>query len=110
MVILFSNPKVREQLLKKGEAVTIRQHTRHVGTDWATAARGTPRICNVHITLLRRFESGVPLSTEDLEPYVEKSGFQSADEWLKEATRYFGKTVYRAYLYHVKNIGDRRKP
>jgi hypothetical protein len=108
MVILFANEKARNQLISKGEVITLRQHRRSVGKDWATAKRGEGRICNVYITFLREFSGDGAITAENLAQYVAKSGFATAEEWLLAASYYFGKKgIYRAYIYHVQKIKGR---
>jgi hypothetical protein len=108
-MIIFSNVKARNQLLNKGEVITIRQYQRGVGRGWATNKRGGSKIADVHITFIREFDGGKPVTPADLAPYLEKTGFGSAAEWLQAASYYFDKPktynkIYRAYLYHVAKL------
>lgn len=104
-MIIFSNEKARNQLIRKGEVITIRQHRRDVGRDWATANRGEPKLCNVYITLLKKYENKGPLTPEEIQQHVGKSGFATPEEWLRATSYYFGKKgIYRAWIYHVRKL------
>lgn len=78
-MIIFSNHKARERLLKKGIVYTFRvRRRRKLGRDWATDRYGGKKICNVMV-----FEVG-SYAPKQLYPFVKESGFNSLDEWVEE--------------------------
>ena len=88
MVISFTVFDARHQLLTQGVVYTFRWTRRshfkngkegHEKT-WATKKRGQPRMCNVIIEEMER----IPIEAEFLDPYVDESGFDSAELWYNK--------------------------
>ncbi len=83
MVIIFSNPLARNQLLTKGKVYTFRRGKlrKKLRSDWAAARRGGHKIADVIINPIihvkpNRFSGA-------LRPLVDYSGFDSVREWLE---------------------------
>jgi hypothetical protein len=51
MVMIFACKEAREQLLKRHMVATLRAKPHKVGKDWATDARGHPKLVDVAISL-----------------------------------------------------------
>lgn len=82
MVISFSSPLPRTQLLEKGIVYTFRKTKRkQLGKTWANEGRLKPKICDVFIEEVGQFRAS------RLEPYVEWSGFESLGNWYGEIVR-----------------------
>ncbi len=116
MVISFSSPKPRQQLLNKKYVYTFRKNRRkkfiedarhywriplknwgHI--DWANEGRTKPKIADVII-----FEAG-EFTIKKLGKYVYGSGFEDLAEWGQEIARLNGWDEVRVYdkgwLYKV---------
>jgi len=79
MVISFSIPEARTQLMTKGTVATFRWNRRkHIGRDWAQVKRGTEKIADVEIKEVGCFET-IP----DLVPYLSLSGFETIRDWRR---------------------------
>ena len=77
MVISFSVPEARNQLLNDGEVFTYRWKKRkNVGNNWANSGRGTKKIGDVWICEYFQAEPNLSLA-----PYQHKSGFKSLEDW-----------------------------
>lgn len=85
MVISFSVPEARDQLLEKGRVYTFRWKRRSffdkgkgtVEHTWANAKRHGKRIANVNIEEVR----SIRVEEEELDPFYEESGFKTALAW-----------------------------
>lgn len=103
MVINFSSPQARAQLLEKGIVYTFRKIRRkQLGNTWANEGRTKPKICDVFIE-----EMGL-LKASRLEPYVEMSGFESLGKWYGEIVRLNkGWNIdQKGWLYRVRKSED----
>jgi hypothetical protein len=68
--------------------------------DWATDARGHPKLVDVAISFERKVES-----ERDLEPFLEISGFATYGEWVKDFYRLNPKAkTVKGYLLLVVNM------
>lgn len=102
MVISFSHPLARGQLLEKGKVYTFRKKRRKkLGNDWANEGRLKPKMCDVHIEEVGSFKPS------ELGYWVPFSGFSSLAEWIEaivEFTSIFGSVVkgdMLGWLYKV---------
>ena len=102
MVISFSHPLARAQLLEKGRVCTFRKNRRKkVGNDWANEGRLKPKMCDVHIEEVGSYKPS------ELGYWVPYSGFSSLVEWIDaifEITGIFGSVVkgdMLGWLYEV---------
>ena len=78
MVIFFSVPEARNQLLNEGVVYTFRWNKRkNVGKNWANKGRLTSKIADVYIDEPRLIESD-----SDLALYVSQSGFKNVKDWI----------------------------
>jgi hypothetical protein len=103
IVIIFASEKPRRQLLEHNLVATLRKKQHKVGMDWATDARGHPKLADVAIS----FERHV-INSRDLEPYVADSGFASLKEWVTEYFRLNPKLMdVTGYLYIVALFSGR---
>ena len=99
MVIWFQNEKARKQLLEKGFVYTLRPKKRREGFEplfWQKfKKRGI-----VRVRFIGEFGIG-----ESLSKYTRFSGFESLDEWLKEAKG-------SRFLYQVDlvSLGEKEEP
>ena len=82
MVLIFKSKKALDFLLKHGEVITFRLHERKAGKDWITDRRGGKKIADVEVVLLE--ETKTPHDFNKFQQYVDKSGFDSIEEWLSE--------------------------
>ncbi len=124
MVISFSSPKPRQQLLVKGYVFTFRKDRKkkfinadrffryykgmslrtwgHL--DWANEGRTKPKIADVII-----FEVG-GLALKNLKKYVKGSGFEDLAEWGQEIARLNGwdepRVHDRGWLYKVIRVPE----
>ena len=111
MVITFSVPEARNQLMNKGIVYTFRWARRiHFSPlyenkgpkefTWAAAQRNKPKIADVMIEELER----IPIETDFLEPYADESGFPSAQDWLNKIygmAQYPHQIKSHGYIYRV---------
>jgi hypothetical protein len=97
MVMIFENPKARQQLLSKGIVYTFRKHEHVTGKDWATDRRCGKKICDINIELVKKITDA-----DELLPYVSESGFKDFTEWLLTIQSLNPKMrEIRGYLYKV---------
>jgi len=100
MVISFSHPLARAQLLEKGRVYTFRKNRRKkVGNDWANEGRLKPKLCDVYIGEMGQITIG------ELYFYESESGFENSVEWLKAIEDLNGgpwDLNKRGWLYHVQ--------
>lgn len=119
MVISFSSESARNHLLENGWVYTFRKGSirKGIGKDWANSGRGTKKIADVDIELVR----GIYLESHPdprarfrkfLNPFVKHSGFSSTDEWIDEIYslnrwRYpEGGWLYKVSLYKTEDEVD----
>ena len=80
MVMIFSSKKALEHIRTMGGVVTFRLKERKVlGNDWVTDRRGGKKLFDVFVDIEE--EEIIP---DDLDDYVEDSGFKSLKEWIDE--------------------------
>ena len=78
MVISFSVPEARKQLMENGTVYTFRWTKRkRTGKDWANVKRGTKKIADVHIEEVGEIHPFPIL----LQPYRSQSGFDCEWDW-----------------------------
>lgn len=77
MVIMFTDTRPLNYLLKKGQVFTLRSKEHKTGFDWVNDGRGRKKICDVTIDLISD-----NMSIWDLGDYVRESGFDNYMEWL----------------------------
>lgn len=84
MVMIFSDDKALNQLMRTGLVVSFRKvkpgPDRKHGPEWITDRRCGKKVCDV---LIFSHDTPVPLTPDALEPFVEHSGFRSVEEWIK---------------------------
>ena len=82
MVMIFSDPLARAQLLNVGLVYTYRKKRRKkVGKDWANEKYGTSKICDIFIEEVGKMKVG------DLRTYVDHSGFKRLSDWYGAIVR-----------------------
>lgn len=99
--IPFQNVQARAQLLRFGIVYTFRRVKRAtIGKSWANEGRGTRKLCDVNIELVKRVTT-----SEDLLPYVKQSGFYDLTDWLEAIDKFhpYMKT-FTGFLYKVTKI------
>jgi len=79
LVISFSVPEARNQLLNEGTVYTYRWTRRkQIGKTWANSGRDTKKIADVFIEEMGQMEA----NEETLESYASDSGFHNVAEWV----------------------------
>ncbi|WP_135666659.1 hypothetical protein [Halorhabdus rudnickae] len=98
--IVFADETARQQLLEEGEVVTFRARERSTGETWWRRSRTGPKEGDVIVEEIGECD---PRDIEQLEPYGDKSGFQSAREW-RHAINALNDGLEPGYLYRVRPI------
>jgi hypothetical protein len=88
LVIWFNVPEAREYLLKHGEVYTLRRKERREGKE-VLMYGGFGKKGEVNVKFVREI-----LDWNELNRYVDKSGFRTVDEWIRKAKG-------SRFLYHV---------
>lgn len=104
IVISFSVPEARNQLLNEGVVYTYRWTPRkRVGKDWANSKRGTKKITDVFIE-----DYGErACSVFDLGSFADKSGFKNVNEWIKKILEIANPSGYMyGHLYKVTRVSQ----
>lgn len=99
MVIGFSHPKARHQLLECGVVYTARKRRRkNVGRNWANKGRLTGKIADVYIAYMGE------VKVSELGPYVAQSGFPGLHEWYLAIKGYIPDISMnkKVHLYRVE--------
>lgn len=96
MVMIFQSEKALRFLLEKGYVYTFRVKPHKDGRDWITNKRGGRKIADVVIDCWDRV-----YDLKELKFYVDKSGFASYEEWLKEILRLNGFLPKEGWLFRV---------
>ena len=78
--VLFNSEKARKYLLEKGFVYTVRKTIKKNGYYSAYQTSGEKRF--LEVVYLEYV--GLIYKPEDLERFVEHSGFDSVEEWLRE--------------------------
>ena len=114
-VIYFKSKKALDYLLKNGEVYTIRPRKRSEGLAYVKTSKKGRKLAEVEV----KYVGEVVLTAPDdewyvadgayakgkLEEFVDKSGFNSVEEWLEEVRKLNGgKLPDRMFLYHVVKI------
>ena len=112
-VIYFKSKKALDCLLKNGEVYTIRPKKRSEGLAYVKTSKKGRKLAEVEV----KYVGEVVLTAPDdewyvadgayakgkLEEFVDKSGFDSVEEWLEEVRKLNGgKLPDRMFLYCVK--------
>jgi len=100
MVISFSVPEARNQLLNRGFVYTFRWHERkkRLEETWANTGRGTKKISDV---LVEHIKTIIPHPI-NLNPYTEHSGFESKEAWSEKIMNMKPRNSPKyGYLYRV---------
>ena len=105
MVIIFNCEKPRRQLLEKGEVITFRRkERRRLGKDWMTDKRGGRKLCDVFIEQIY-FIPTKSTMRGFLWGSLDKSGFDTIDEWLIEIEKINKKQeLTKGWLYLVTRV------
>lgn len=86
MVMIFQNPKARNQLLENGIVYTFRTKPHSLGKDWATDKRGGKKIADINIERMEMISGGYLIRDNTLRPlllkYLKESGFDTISEWI----------------------------
>jgi len=113
--IYFKSKKALDYLLKNGEVYTIRLKKRSEGLAYVKTSKKGRKLAEVEV----KYVGEVVLTEPDdewyvadgayakgkLEEFVDKSGFDSVEEWLEEVRKLNGgKLPDRMFLYHCKII------
>lgn len=106
MVMMFSDPRAREQLLGEGKVYTFRKMARTksglrktVGRDWAAERRGGSKIADITVAPVMKV---MPENLrEALTPLAEWSGFVDVDKWIEAIERLNRGRAPEGWLYRV---------
>lgn len=100
MVMIFENEKARNQLLQKGEVFTWRKkkRQRNFAEDWATHKRGGTKIATIRVCYFGEVLPG------ELGEFVDRSGFESLQEWIDVILKMNKGIGGFGHLYHVRNL------
>lgn len=98
--IVFADETARTQLVEEGEVVTFRARQRTTGETWWRRSRTGPKEGDVIVEEIGECD---PHYLEQLEPFGEMSGFQSAREW-RLAIESLNEGLEPGYLYRVRPI------
>jgi hypothetical protein len=88
MVMWFNVPEAREYLLQYGEVYTLRPKKRREGKE-VLSYGGFGKKGEVNVKFVKEI-----LDWNELNRYVDKSGFRTVDEWVRKAKG-------NRFLYHV---------
>jgi|YelNatPaOPRAMG01_1025707.scaffolds.fasta_scaffold108305_4 hypothetical protein len=94
MVIWFNVEKAREQLLKYGYVCTLRPKRRKEGIE-VLSYNGFGNKGLVYVIFIKEIKDD-----NELKEYLEFSGFETVEEWRKEAKD-------SKFLYYVFTLGER---
>jgi len=114
-VIYFKSKKALEHLLKNGEVYTIRPTKRTEGFAFVKTSKKGKKIAIVGVKYVGEIVLTAPdgewfvadgaYAKGKLEEFVDKSGFDSVEEWLEEVRKLNGgKLPDRMLLYHVVKV------
>lgn len=97
--IIFANEIARNQLRDNGEVVTFRKSARTTGETWWRESRLGTKEGDVTVEEITVVD---PHNVEELEPYQELSGFESAMDWQQAISNLNGELPNRGRLYRVE--------
>ena len=104
MVISFSHDVPWRELVEQREVITFRKsrRARPNCTTWCNRGRGKTKEFDVVIEEIGEVDP----SSNNLKPYVGKSGFGSVSAWRKAIVDLNGTVPDRGYLYRVRPVND----
>lgn len=104
MVISFSHDVPWRELVEEGEVITFRKsrRARPNCTTWCNRGRGQTKEFDVVIEEIGEVEP----SSKNLEPYADKSGFESVSAWRQAIIDLNGGIPDTGYLYRVTPVND----
>jgi len=104
MVMIFSDPLARAQLLNVGLVYTFRKKRRkRIGKDWATDRYRGSKLCDIFIEELGKKK------VNDLRPYVDHSGFERLSDWYGAIVRLnngWNMSEDRGWFYRVRKLEE----
>jgi len=117
-VICFRSEKALKYLLNAGEVYTLRPKLRKVGLAWVRHKR--KKVADVLVEYVGEVVQTLPddewficegaYAKAKLKDFVDKSGFESVEEWLEEVRRLNGgKLPEKLYLYKVSLLDAKTK-
>jgi reverse gyrase len=92
LVIWFNVEKARNYLLRNGYVYTLRPKKRREGIE-VLSYEGFGKKGVVYVSFVKEIESD-----EELKEFVSESGFETVEEWRKEA----GESRFLYYVFTVK--------
>lgn len=104
MVISFSNDIAWSELVGEDEVITFRgrRRKRPDCTTWCNRGRGQSKEFDVKIEEIDRMRP----SKSNLEPYVDKSGFDSVRSWQQAIRSLNREMPDQGWLYRVSRVND----
>ena len=98
--IIIGSSRVRDHLCNEGEVLTFRAHRRTTGKSWWRESRDGEKMGDVEIETIDRVEA----EPQALEPYREKSAFQTVTDWLATIDELDQQPAgsCRGYLYRIR--------
>jgi len=111
MVMIFQCEKVLRELIDSGIVYTFRTweyEGRKLGKEWITYKRGGKKLGDVIVSLVSpHFVHPIKIY---LEPFVQYSGFDSIEEWVKEIKKMsrvgFNDDYGNIYCVHLTSTND----
>lgn len=103
--IIFANETARSQLVDEGIVTSFRTRDRTTGDTWWRESRTGEKRGDVHVEKVARVRS--PITVQQLGPYADRSGFDSARDWLDAIVEVHGQPVgdydseIVGYIYEV---------
>jgi hypothetical protein len=94
--VIFNRDPPRNQLISDGEVVIFRSHQRTTGRTWWSRGEHAERESEVSVE-----EIGTISDLEDLQPYLDRSGFVTLTNWLEAIERPNGYLPATGWLYRV---------
>lgn len=94
--IIFGHPVARAQLVEEGEVVSFRTSDRTTGETWWRKTRTGPKEGDVTVECLGPAEHPAHIAG-----YVDRSGFDSVEEWLMAIGDVHDTDSISGYLYRV---------
>ena len=100
--IIFSDPRTREQLQREGEVVTFRVDQRTTGSTWWSETRLGEKKGDVFVEEI----TAAPPTPDALEPYRDRSGFETVADWIDTIERLNDNVPEEGYLYRATAVSD----
>lgn len=95
--IIFSDSRTRQQLQRDGEVVTFRADQRTTGSTWWSETRLGEKEGDVFVEEI----TAAPPTPDALEPYRDRSGFETVTDWIDTIERLNNGLPESGYLYRV---------